>query len=70
MINLIRPAVQGRDGGDIELTDVAADGVVQIRFHCAHASAGPGSHMTLQSGKIETQFAATRFPKSRVIPVT
>ena len=30
VINLIRPAVQA-DGGDIELVDVTADGVVQIR---------------------------------------
>ena len=48
VINLIRPAVQA-DGGDIELVDVDADGVVQIRFHGA-CHGCPSSTMTLQHG--------------------
>jgi len=48
VINLIRPAVQA-DGGDIELVDVAADGVVQVRFQGACIGC-PSSHMTLHMG--------------------
>jgi Fe-S cluster biogenesis protein NfuA len=48
VINLIRPAVQA-DGGDIELVDVAADGLVQIRFHGA-CHGCPSSSMTLHQG--------------------
>lgn len=48
VINLIRPAVQA-DGGDIELVDVSAEGVVQIRFHGA-CHGCPSSHMTLHDG--------------------
>jgi Fe-S cluster biogenesis protein NfuA len=48
VINLIRPAVQA-DGGDIELVDVAADGVVQVRFHGA-CHGCPSSNLTLQMG--------------------
>lgn len=41
-LELIRPYLQ-RDGGDIELVDVADDGEVQVRFHgacvgCPHAA--------------------------------
>ena len=48
VINLIRPAVQA-DGGDIELVDVAADGLVQVRFHGA-CHGCPSSSMTLHMG--------------------
>jgi Fe-S cluster biogenesis protein NfuA len=48
VLNLIRPAVQA-DGGDVELVDVAADGVVQVRFHGA-CHGCPSSTMTLQHG--------------------
>jgi Fe-S cluster biogenesis protein NfuA len=48
VINLIRPAVQA-DGGDIELVDVTAEGVVHIRFHGA-CNGCPSSTMTLQDG--------------------
>ena len=48
VINLIRPAVQA-DGGDIELVDVTADGVVQIRFH-GECHGCPSSTMTLHMG--------------------
>ena len=47
VINLIRPAVQA-DGGDIELVDVTAAGVVQIRFHGA-CNGCPSSALTLKS---------------------
>jgi Fe-S cluster biogenesis protein NfuA len=48
VIDLIRPAVQA-DGGDIELVDVDAGGVVQIRFHGA-CHGCPSSNMTLHQG--------------------
>ena len=48
VINLIRPAVQA-DGGDIELVDVTAAGVVQVRFHGA-CHGCPSSTMTLHMG--------------------
>ena len=48
VIDLIRPAVQA-DGGDIELVDVAADGLVQVRFHGA-CHGCPSSSMTLHMG--------------------
>ena len=48
VINLIRPSVQA-DGGDIELVNVADDGVVSIRFHGA-CHGCPSSSMTLHHG--------------------
>lgn len=66
VINLIRPSVQA-DGGDIELVDVASDGVVSIRFHGACIGC-PSSHMTLQSG-IENNIKAAVPEVTRVIPV-
>jgi len=48
VINLIRPAVQA-DGGDIELVDVDAAGLVSIRFHGA-CHGCPSSTMTLHHG--------------------
>ena len=66
VINLIRPAVQA-DGGDIELVDVATDGVVQIRFHGA-CHGCPSSNLTLQMG-IERNLR-DRVPEvTRVVPV-
>ena len=66
VINLIRPAVQA-DGGDIELVDVTADGVVQIRFHGA-CNGCPSSTMTLQDG-IQRNLK-DRIPEvTRVVPV-
>lgn len=47
-INMIRPAIQA-DGGDIEFVDVAADGVVSIRFHGA-CQGCPSAAMTLHMG--------------------
>jgi len=48
VLNLIRPAVQS-DGGDLELVDITAEGVVQIRLHGACVGC-PSSTMTLQVG--------------------
>jgi Fe-S cluster biogenesis protein NfuA len=67
VINLIRPAVQA-DGGDIELVDVQADGVVSIRFHGACLGC-PSSHMTLQHG-IERNLREKVPEVTKVIPVT
>src|SRR5689334_13478372 len=66
VINLIRPAVQA-DGGDIELVDVKADGVVEIRFHGA-CHGCPSSTMTLQMG-IERNLREKVPEITSVIPV-
>lgn len=66
VINLIRPAVQA-DGGDIELVDVDAAGVVQIRFHGA-CHGCPSSTMTLQHG-IERNLREKVPEVTQVIPV-
>jgi Fe-S cluster biogenesis protein NfuA len=66
VINLIRPAVQA-DGGDIELVDVSAAGLVQIRFHGA-CHGCPSSTMTLQMG-IERNLRQQVPEVTSVIPV-
>ena len=66
VINLIRPAVQA-DGGDIELVDVDAAGVVQIRFHGA-CHGCPSSTMTLQHA-IERNLREKIPEVTQVIPV-
>lgn len=66
VINLIRPAVQA-DGGDIELVDVNAAGVVQIRFHGA-CHGCPSSTMTLQHG-IERNLREKVPEVTQVVPV-
>jgi Fe-S cluster biogenesis protein NfuA len=66
VINLIRPAVQA-DGGDIELVDVNATGVVQIRFHGA-CNGCPSAPMTLQMG-IERNLREKVPEVTQVIPV-
>ncbi len=48
IIERIRPAVQD-DGGDLELVEVTADGVVRVRLHGACVGC-PSSQMTLQLG--------------------
>lgn len=48
VIEKIRPFLQ-RDGGDIELLDVSADGVVKVRLRGACGSC-PMSMMTLKMG--------------------
>ena len=67
VLNLIRPAVQA-DGGDIELVDVTADCIVQIRFHGA-CHGCPSSTMTLQMG-IERNLREKIPEIKQVIPVT
>lgn len=48
VINLIRPPVQA-DGGDLELVEVTAEGLVRVRLHGACVGC-PSSTMTLQMG--------------------
>ncbi len=48
VIDWLRPIIQG-DGGDLELVDVSADGVVQVRFHGACVGC-PSSTITLRQG--------------------
>ena len=48
ILELIRPAVQ-EDGGDVELVEVGADGLVKVRFHGACVGC-PSSGITLQTG--------------------
>ncbi|MBN1526460.1 MAG: NifU family protein [Candidatus Omnitrophica bacterium] len=48
VLNKIRPALQA-DGGDIELVDVTADGVVKVRLKGA-CDGCPMSQMTLKMG--------------------
>jgi len=47
-LNKIRPALQG-DGGDVELIDVSAEGVVRVRLKGACGGC-PMSQMTLKMG--------------------
>lgn len=48
VLDLIRPAIQA-DGGDVELVDVDAAGVVSVRLHGACIGC-PSSSMTLTLG--------------------
>ncbi|PLX87993.1 MAG: hypothetical protein C0618_05495 [Desulfuromonas sp.] len=48
VLNMVRPALQA-DGGDVELVDVAEDGVVSVRLTGACGSC-PMSTMTLKMG--------------------
>ncbi|MBF0161849.1 MAG: NifU family protein [Magnetococcales bacterium] len=48
VLDEIRPFLQ-RDGGDVELLDVTADHVVQVRLRGACGSC-PGATMTLKNG--------------------
>jgi len=47
-LEIIRPALQA-DGGDIELVDITADGVVKVRLKGA-CGCCPMSTMTLKQG--------------------
>ena len=47
-INIVRPNLQA-DGGDVELVDVSADGVVKVKLTGA-CSGCPMSQMTLKMG--------------------
>ncbi|MEA2707941.1 MAG: hypothetical protein QOF78_542 [Phycisphaerales bacterium] len=66
VIDLIRPAVQA-DGGDIEVVDITAENVVQIRFHGA-CHGCPSSTMTLQMG-IERNLREKVTEITQVVPV-
>lgn len=66
MLDRIRPAIQA-DGGDIELVNVLADGLVQIRFHGA-CNGCPSAGMTLQMG-IERNLREKIPQVTRVVPV-
>ncbi|MFG0294078.1 MAG: NifU family protein [Phycisphaerales bacterium JB065] len=48
VLNAVRPSIQA-DGGDVELVDVSADGLVRIRLHGACVGC-PSSPMTLREG--------------------
>ena len=48
VLNTIRPALQ-MDGGDCDLVDVTADGIVQLRLRGSCGSC-PSSVMTLKMG--------------------
>ena len=48
VMETLRPSVQS-DGGDIELIDVDAEGIVKVRFHGACVGC-PSSEMTLTMG--------------------
>ncbi len=48
VVGRIRPAIQA-DGGDLELFDVDAEGVVSVRLHGACRGC-PGAQMTLKMG--------------------
>ena len=48
ILDLIRPSVQD-DGGDVELVDISAEGVVQVRFLGACVDC-PSSSQTLKMG--------------------
>ena len=66
VLDLIRPSVQS-DGGDIELVDVDAQGVVHVRFHGA-CNGCPSSNLTLHHG-IERNVCDTIPEITRVIAV-
>ena len=48
VLETLRPSVQS-DGGDIELIDVNAEGIVKVKFHGACVGC-PSSEMTLTMG--------------------
>jgi Fe-S cluster biogenesis protein NfuA len=48
VVDWLRPIIQA-DGGDVELVNVSADGIVQVRFHGACIGC-PSSTMTLKEG--------------------
>jgi Fe-S cluster biogenesis protein NfuA len=48
VLNMVRPALQA-DGGDVQLVDVSADGVVKVKLTGACGSC-PMSTMTLKMG--------------------
>lgn len=67
MIELLRPAIQA-DGGDLELVELTADGVVRVRLLGACVGC-PSSNVTLQQG-IERNLKANVEGVRRVEAVT
>jgi Fe-S cluster biogenesis protein NfuA len=63
IIDEIRPNLQA-DGGDIELVDVTADGIVLVRLQGA-CSGCPGAAMTLKMG-VE-RLLKNRIPAIKVV---
>lgn len=63
-LELVRPALQA-DGGDVELVDVSADGMVSVRLKGACGSC-PMSTMTLKMGIEKTLVAKVPGVKSVV----
>jgi Fe-S cluster biogenesis protein NfuA len=66
VVEWLRPIIQS-DGGDIELVDVSAEGVVSIRFHGACVGC-PSSAMTLRHG-IERNIKEKVPEVTQVIPL-
>ncbi|MBI4843851.1 MAG: NifU family protein [Nitrospirae bacterium] len=52
VLGKVRPFLQ-RDGGDVELVEVSADGIVKVRLRGACAGC-PGATMTLKNAIEET----------------
>ena len=48
VLGKVRPYLQ-RDGGDVELVDITADGIVQVKLKGA-CSGWPGATITLKQG--------------------
>ena len=67
VIDAIRPMIQG-DGGDLELVDVDADGVVTVRLHGACVGC-PSAAMTLSMG-VERNLKAHVPEVTRVVNAT
>lgn len=67
VIELLRPAIQA-DGGDLELVELTADGVVRVRLLGACVGC-PSSNVTLQQG-IERNLKANVEGVRRVEAVT
>lgn len=63
-LELVRPALQA-DGGDVELVDVSADGIVSVKLKGACGSC-PMSTMTLKMGIEKTLMAKVPGVKSVV----
>ena len=66
VIDWMRPIIQS-DGGDLELVDITAEGVVSVRFHGACVGC-PSSTQTLKQG-IERAIRDKVPEVTQVIPV-
>ncbi|HEY8392276.1 MAG TPA: NifU family protein [Capillibacterium sp.] len=63
VLNKIRPSLQA-DGGDVELVEVTADGIVRVRLQ-GHCAGCPMSMMTLKNG-IE-QYLKEEIPEVKAV---